>query len=322
MAVWEWKNSEDLYNKFSDIKRAMQQVRVLVAARILVAEAEREVERWENLHHLVMYLEALKSHPSYSHIAAQLEGSPAFCDGTMTLEDARRSVANVVVGPPTAEQQALASAADARAAVAFRDQWMRGRAGAGGPGGGRGGVGSSGDGAAKVCHSCGGDGHIQPSCVVPDMMNRHELLATLAGRGLAAPPNLQKYKPPPGCRCAYCAAAPAAPSQACVVDVFPPDVLEQRAQVYSVRAGGGEVASFDCCASISIAGSASVLVPGSVVPLPAPVRVRWGGGHYMEATATGVMQVQGLRVPGVYLVEGFGRHCCPSSALCVSSTGG
>ena len=131
-------NSEDLFNRFSDLRRAMQQVRVLVAARTLGAEAEREVARWEDLHHLVMYLEALKSHPSYSHIAAQLEGSPAFCDGSMTLEDARRSVATVVVGPPAAEQQALASAADVRAAAAFRNQWMRGHAGAGGPGGGLG----------------------------------------------------------------------------------------------------------------------------------------------------------------------------------------
>ena len=105
----------------------------------------------------------------------------------------------------------------------------------------------------------------------------------LTGRGLPVPPSLQKYKPPPGCRCLYCAAAPTLPPQAYVVDVFPPEFLEQRVQVYSVRAGGGGgVASFDCCASISIVGSASVLGPGSVVPLPAPVRVRWGGGHYME----------------------------------------
>lgn len=59
-------NSEDLYNRFSGIRRAMQQVRGLVVARSLGAEAEGEVARWENLHHLVMYLEALKSHPSYS----------------------------------------------------------------------------------------------------------------------------------------------------------------------------------------------------------------------------------------------------------------
>jgi len=57
-------SSEDLYNRFSDIRRAMQQVRGLVAAGSLGAEAEREVARWESLHHLVMYLEALKSHSS------------------------------------------------------------------------------------------------------------------------------------------------------------------------------------------------------------------------------------------------------------------
>ena len=123
---------------------------------------------------------------------------------------------------------------------------MRERAGAEGSDGGRSGASSSGDGAAKVCHSCGGEGHIQPSCVVPDLMNRHELLAKSSRGGvLPVPPNLQKYKPPPGCRCSYCAAAPTLPPQAYVVDVFPPEFLDQRVQVYSVRAGGGggEVAS-------------------------------------------------------------------------------
>ena len=45
-------NSEDLYNRFSDIRRAMQQVWGLVAAQSLGVEAEREFARWENLHHL------------------------------------------------------------------------------------------------------------------------------------------------------------------------------------------------------------------------------------------------------------------------------
>mmetsp|Transcript_11662 Transcript_11662/g.19477 ORF Transcript_11662/g.19477 Transcript_11662/m.19477 type:complete len:88 (+) Transcript_11662:66-329(+) len=76
----------------------MRQVPALVAARSLGPEAEREVSHWKNLHHSVMYLEALKSHSSYRQIAAYLEGVGCLLRWyTMVLKDARCQVAIVVV---------------------------------------------------------------------------------------------------------------------------------------------------------------------------------------------------------------------------------
>eukprot|EP00639_Heterosigma_akashiwo_P030382 CAMPEP_0194677410 /NCGR_PEP_ID=MMETSP0295-20121207/9481_1 /TAXON_ID=39354 /ORGANISM="Heterosigma akashiwo, Strain CCMP2393" /LENGTH=542 /DNA_ID=CAMNT_0039562219 /DNA_START=403 /DNA_END=2029 /DNA_ORIENTATION=- len=315
-------NSNVLFDKYTRKIQAIKNAQALQHSPVPLEEAAvLALQRRDDHEYVRLYLKALQQEPCYAVQAADMLAGEKFKAGTLTLEDASQRVSMVEVQASTAaEGQAFAQAFAAEAAelARFCREWQRERAQEGQQGGHR-----NGDGGG-LCYNCGVASHHVRQCKDPNTMNRHALIASLRERGVQKlPGHLRQFDPPPlGCQCSFCSSKPAAHAadrRAYVVDVFPAADLEGKAAVYSAKADGEtqgqHIATFDCAASVSIADSKAILVPGSIKPLPVPIRIRWGGGRFMEATATGAMLVQGLRVPDVYLVDGFGRNLVSTVAL-------